>query len=383
MEGNVFDLPFSKFKNRDYYRTSNFLQSIKSLIVIIHYLKVILLPLVCLAWVSIVSSLVLGASYFSPILLASMGAAAVIMFSAPQSPMATFRAFILGNILSAIVGVSCFQLMGGGMLTGPVAVGLAIGLMHICKCAHPPGGATALVAVIGGEQIHALGYQYVLTPVGINVLLFAGIVYLHRRHLSAQASHLLTTQKLQTIFGDTETTYANNPQQLLEIREAIQHHKFELEVTPDQIQKILSTLDQRGRRKNFTTGNCSDHMITGQTNIDYGESLHAAWQLMQETKRENLIVTFKNMEVAGQLRLSTLLKMIDIKSDKDLVKQINSFFTPSGELETKRPEEVGPLTEPIVSVFADEPSSTLIDGADQTYAVVDKKKKFLGAIDLS
>ena len=74
---------------------------------IIHYLKVIALPLLCLAWVSIISAFILGTSYHSPILLASMGAAAVIMFSTPQSPLATFRAFILGNLLSAAVGVSC------------------------------------------------------------------------------------------------------------------------------------------------------------------------------------------------------------------------------------------------------------------------------------
>ena len=75
--------------------------------------------------------------------------------------------------------------------------------MQICKCAHPPGGATALVAVIGGDQIHALGYQYVLTPVGLNVLLFTGVVYFHRHQLRAKASRVSTEKKVQKIFANT------------------------------------------------------------------------------------------------------------------------------------------------------------------------------------
>lgn len=350
---------------------------------IIHYLKVIALPLLCLAWVSIISAFILGTSYHSPILLASMGAAAVIMFSTPQSPLATFRAFILGNLLSAAVGVSCYQLIGPHILTGPLAVGLAIGLMQICKCAHPPGGATALVAVIGGDQIHALGYQYVLTPVGLNVLLFTGVVYFHRHQLRAKASRVSTEKKVQKIFANTSTVYANGPDQLLKINEVIRHHRLEMDVTSEQIQIILASLKHRENRNHFTSGNCGDHMTTDQIHIDYGENLYQAWQLILATKRENLIVTFKNMEVAGQLRLATLLKKMDIDGDKDLVNQLNHFFSPSGEQQVNSPEEVGPFTEPVTSVLVNEQSSTLIDQDDQIYAVIDHRKRFLGAIDFS
>ena len=43
--------------------------------------------------------------------------------------------------------------------------------MHLCRCMHPPGGATALAAVIGGEQINQLGYVYLFSPVLINCLI--------------------------------------------------------------------------------------------------------------------------------------------------------------------------------------------------------------------
>jgi CBS-domain-containing membrane protein len=43
--------------------------------------------------------------------------------------------------------------------------------MQLTKTLHPPGGATALIAVVGSEQIHRLGFVYVLAPVGLGALL--------------------------------------------------------------------------------------------------------------------------------------------------------------------------------------------------------------------
>jgi CBS-domain-containing membrane protein len=47
--------------------------------------------------------------------------------------------------------------------------------MHYLRCIHPPGGATALSAVIGGPMVHAMGYGYILQPVFINATVILGI----------------------------------------------------------------------------------------------------------------------------------------------------------------------------------------------------------------
>ena len=54
----------------------------------------------------------------------------------------------------------------------------AIALMHLTKTLHPPGGATALIAVIGGETVHDLGYLFVLLPVGVGaaILLIVALI---------------------------------------------------------------------------------------------------------------------------------------------------------------------------------------------------------------
>jgi CBS-domain-containing membrane protein len=103
------------------------------------------------------------------LLVASMGASAVLLFAVPHGSLAQPWPFAAGHVISAAVGVACAKLIASPWLAAPLAVGLAVALMYFLRCIHPPGGATALTAVMGGADIHALGFQFVLTPVLVNV----------------------------------------------------------------------------------------------------------------------------------------------------------------------------------------------------------------------
>ena len=46
-----------------------------------------------------------------------------------------------------------------------MAVSTSILVMQLTLTLHPPGGATALIAVIGSPKIHDLGFLYVIVPV--------------------------------------------------------------------------------------------------------------------------------------------------------------------------------------------------------------------------
>jgi len=99
-------------------------------------------------------------------LIGSFGASAVLVYGAPIAEFSQPRNLVGGHVVSAIVGVSVFMLLGSDtILAGPMAVSLAIAAMHFTRTLHPPGGATALIAIIGGDRIHSLGYIYVLSPV--------------------------------------------------------------------------------------------------------------------------------------------------------------------------------------------------------------------------
>jgi CBS-domain-containing membrane protein len=102
------------------------------------------------------------------LLLGSFGASAVLIYGAVRSPLAQPRNLLGGHILSAVIGVTAFQWLGNNpWLAAAVAVSTSIALMHLTSTLHPPGGATALIAVIGGQSVHKLGYLYVVMPVAL------------------------------------------------------------------------------------------------------------------------------------------------------------------------------------------------------------------------
>lgn len=104
------------------------------------------------------------------LMLASMGASAVLLFAVPHGALSQPWAVIGGHLVSAAVGVSCQKLFPGSLWTPALAVGLSVAAMHYLRCIHPPGGATALVAVIGGASVHSAGYHYMITPVALNAV---------------------------------------------------------------------------------------------------------------------------------------------------------------------------------------------------------------------
>lgn len=100
-----------------------------------------------------------------PLLIGSFGASAVLAFGAIESPLAQPRNLVGGHFVSALTGVSCALLIPDPLwMSSCLAVSTAIALMLLTKTLHPPGGATALIAVTGGEGIRQLGYWYALVP---------------------------------------------------------------------------------------------------------------------------------------------------------------------------------------------------------------------------
>ncbi len=103
-------------------------------------------------------------------IIPSMGATAVLLFAAPNVPFSQPWNVFGGHIISAVIGVACYQLMPDIHIAAAASVSLAIWAQYYTRCIHPPGGATALAAVIGSSQIHDLSYMYVITPVFINTV---------------------------------------------------------------------------------------------------------------------------------------------------------------------------------------------------------------------
>lgn len=128
---------------------------------------------------SFVCRLWLGADPASlPYLVAPVGASAVLVFALPASPLAQPWPVLGGNMVSALVGVLAYKLIPDPSLAAGCAVAGAIAAMSLARCLHPPGGAVALTAVLGGASIHAAGWNYALVPVALNTAILVGLAWI-------------------------------------------------------------------------------------------------------------------------------------------------------------------------------------------------------------
>ncbi len=113
------------------------------------------------------------------LMIGSFGSSAVLIYGAVRSPLAQPRNLVGGHFLSALVGVICWKLLHQHpWLAEAMAVATAIAVMHATRTLHPPAGATALIAVIGSDEIHQLGFMFVLVPATLGSLILLAVAVL-------------------------------------------------------------------------------------------------------------------------------------------------------------------------------------------------------------
>lgn len=186
----------------------------------------------------------------SLVIVTSMGASAVLLFAVPQGALSQPWALVGGHLLSAFAGVSCQKLFPDQTWTPALAVGLAVGFMHYSRCIHPPGGATALSAVIGGSEISALGYHYLIMPILVNVIAILSMAigfnaFFHWRrypaHFNKRIRESKQTQSAERQFELTQEDFSAAMQQL----------NSYVDVTAESLTELLELAKQHAE-KNIT-----------------------------------------------------------------------------------------------------------------------------------
>lgn len=187
-------------------------------------------------------------------LVASMGASAVLLFAAPHGALSQPWPLMGGHLISALIGVTCAQHVSNMLIAAPLAVALAIGAMHYLRCIHPPGGATAISAVIGSADLHALGYHYVLTPVMFDALILLVVAIAlnfafpwrrypasFRKHppVVASAGQYLNHADFSYALGELDTYIDIDEEDLSKIYRLAAKHAWQLSDLPEQIAEGL------------------------------------------------------------------------------------------------------------------------------------------------
>ena len=186
----------------------------------------------------------IGAALIVP----SMGASAVLLFAVPHGKLAQPWSLVGGHVISAVVGVACYQMINEPYLAAGLAVGLAIGAMHILNCIHPPGGATALAAVIGGPAIHSLGFSYVLSPILLNTLIillvaiiFNGFFPWRRYPASVMMRFTDQPQKVDENNGELVDKKA--------VEQALADMDLVMDVTTEDLQRVIQLSLQHAKHQ--------------------------------------------------------------------------------------------------------------------------------------
>ena len=127
----------------------------------------------------LIGEMTFGGNPDLPLIVAPLGASSVLLFAVPSSPLAQPWSIIGGNTLSCFCGIIAYRLVPDIMVASGIAVGLAIIVMSLTKCLHPPGGAAALTAVIGGPAVVAQGFSFALVPMALNsvTLVLLGLIF--------------------------------------------------------------------------------------------------------------------------------------------------------------------------------------------------------------
>lgn len=240
----------------------------------------------------------LASGYFvapadAALMAASMGASAVLLFAMPHGALSQPWQLVGGHVISALVGVTVAKFIPGIILPAALAVALAIGAMHYLRCIHPPGGATALSAVIGGPAVHALGYQYILTPVLLNtgIILCTAIVvnyFFPWRRYPAKLGQK-KTQHTGTGLGASEISRED-------LEFALRKMNIYIDVTEQDLERIYALA-----RKHSLGSHLAPEEIRGgafYTNGKYGDRW-AIYQVIDESSAKDQVI-FKI--VAGKQR---------------------------------------------------------------------------------
>lgn len=171
-------------------------------------------------------------------LVASMGASAVLLFAVPHGQLSQPWPVLAGHVLSAVIGVACARWIPQTEVAAASAVGLSIAAMHGLRCIHPPGGATALTAVLGGSAVRELGFGYVLFPVAANAAFMVAVAVAYNRFF-AWRRYPVTATKAEE--GNSRLSHER-------ILGAVREIDSFVDITEEDLKRLVEALSEPERR---------------------------------------------------------------------------------------------------------------------------------------
>ncbi len=264
-----------------------------------------------IALTGFITQLALGSSVAVPLLIAPMGATSVLLFAVPASPLAQPWSVIGGNLISAAVGVTAAMFITDLTLAAAVAGGGAILLMLTCRCVHPPSGAVALTAVLGGAAVHEAGFSFVLWPVGVNTILIVLAAFAYNNLTGRSYPHRVEAPATPPT---ARPATSDRPPSLrvgfskADVETALDEYRDFLPVDPGDVAAVLYDAEFRALRRRMGNLRCEDIMSRDVRSVAPDDSAERAIAVMRDTRITALPVADKSGRVVGILTQTDLVR---------------------------------------------------------------------------
>lgn len=322
------------------------------------------------------------------LLIAPMGASAVLLFTVPASPLAQPWSILGGNVTSALVGVICAKLINDPLMAAAIAGAGAIAIMMLLRCLHPPGGAVALTAVLGGPAIQAAGYGFAFWTVGVNSLLLlcaalafnnlTGRRYPHLRVMPVKNPHRTADPLPSARVGFTSE----------DLDQARQQFDQMLDIDLADLEAVLRQAERNAHLRRFGSITCADVMSRDVVTINQEAPVQEAWDLLCKHHIQALPVLGPEARVVGLLTRDDFLKHVGWSRHGDLRLNLRWFFRSSARSLPRSLRRVGQIMEPVGPTASPETPivdlvAPLSDQGRSCLLVLDGDERLLGIIGQS
>lgn len=287
-------------------------------------LKVALSAFIALFIVTYIS-LQLAGTAGSIVLLASMGASAVLLFGLPNSPLAKPWSFAAGHLISATVGLVCSHLFTDLALMAAVTIGIVLFVMYIFECMHPPGGATALVPVIASTD-QVLGYEFLLYPVALNVFVLLAVALLLQK-LWLKHGMQKPIQKYDPVHLHQDASPLKRlglqPEDLLS---ALNSFDTVVDISEQDLERLYHHAQLNAYQRKSGEIRCRDIMSRDLITVGPNSAVASAWQLLRKHKISILPVTDTEQQLLGVVSTVDFLKNLQVPHYWGLLRHVNQLL---------------------------------------------------------
>lgn len=279
-----------------------------------------------------------------PLMIVSIGASAVLVFTIPTSPLAQPWPLLAGNLIAAFIGVSCAKLVPYPALAGALAIGLTVLAMLATHSLHPPGGGVALLGAMGGESIHALGYQYIWLPFSLNLLVLLIAALLFNNLLPGRSYPLRPYSRRDNLHRhDDPLAMQRMGISSEDLHQALKNFDTYLPVSEADLDQIYKMAGMQAYRRRMGEILCSDIMSRDLVTADFGTSLEEAWGRLRFHRIKALPVIDDDLHVIGIITLVDFLKRADLNTYATLQERLVKLLRRAYSLIGSKPEVVGQI----------------------------------------